>query len=120
MSAQWNQPGFELDGPVVIPHVYNGRNRTFFMYSFEMIRDKLPFPQTQAVPLPEAVKGNFNTTLQSNGQPITLRDPFAKNTPYPGNIIPASEFSPIGLKLTACSSWKNARLLAVCEAKCVS
>ena len=40
-SLKWNQPVFEIDDPLVIPKVYNGRNRTFFMYSYEIIRSKL-------------------------------------------------------------------------------
>src|SRR5437879_2919800 len=37
-----NNPGLEFDGPVVIPHLYNGRNKTFFMYSYEIWRDSIP------------------------------------------------------------------------------
>ncbi len=70
-----NNPGFEFDGPVVIPHLYNGRNKTFFMYGYEIWRDSIPTPTTLTVPQPAALQGNFNTTLQSNGQPITIYDP---------------------------------------------
>ena len=45
-----NNPGFEFDGPVVIPHLYNGRNKTFFMYSYEIWRDAIPTPSTETVP----------------------------------------------------------------------
>ena len=41
-----NNPGFEFDGPVVIPHLYNGHNRTFFMYGYEIWRDSIPTPAT--------------------------------------------------------------------------
>jgi hypothetical protein len=109
-AFKWNQPGFELDGPVVIPHLYNGRDRTFFMYSYEIVRDKLPFPQTQSVPMAEAVKGNFNTTLQSNGQPVLIYDPLttvettANNYTrqlFPGNVIPSNRFNPVGAKIAS-------------------
>jgi hypothetical protein len=109
-AFKWNQPGFELDGPVVIPHLYNGRNRSFFMYSYEMIRDKLPFPQTQSVPAAEAPKGNFNTTLQSNGQPVLVYDPATTvqtgatsytRQPFPGNIIPQNRMNPVGAKIAS-------------------
>jgi hypothetical protein len=109
-SFKWNQPGFELDGPLVIPRVYDGHNRTFFMYSYEIIRDKLPNAATQTVPLPDAVKGNFNTTLQSNGQPITIYDPLTTvqtgsttytRQPFPGNIIPQNRFNPVGVKIAS-------------------
>ncbi len=109
-AFKWNQPGFELDGPLVIPHVYDGHNRTFFMYSYEIIRDKLPYPQTQTVPLPDAVKGNFNTTLQSNGNPVLIYDPATTvqtgassytRQPFPGNIIPQNRMNPVGLKIAS-------------------
>jgi len=105
-----NNPGFELDGPVVIPHIYNGHNKTFFMYSFEIWRDAIPSPVTQTVPYPAAVQGNFNTTLQSNGQPITIYDPNTTaltgtntytRTPFPGDIIPANRMNPVGVKIAS-------------------
>jgi hypothetical protein len=109
-SFKWNQPGFELDGPVVIPHLYNGHNRTFFMYSYEIIRDKIPSPTTSTVPQPDAILGNFNTTLQGNGSPITIYDPTTTvqtgtNTytrqPFPGDVIPANRMNPVGVKIAS-------------------
>ena len=105
-----NNPGFEFDGPVVLPHLYNGRNKTFFMYSYEIWRDSIPTPSTMTVPYPAAVQGNFNTTLQSNGQPITIYDPNTTaltgtntytRTPFPGDIIPANRMNPVGVKIAS-------------------
>jgi len=103
-----NEPGVELDGPVVIPHLYNGRNKTFFMYSYELWRDAIPSPVTSTTPQPAAVQGNFNTTLQSNGQPITIYDPLsvAASTPYvrlpfAGDVIPPSSINTVGAKLAS-------------------
>jgi hypothetical protein len=105
-----NNPGFEFDGPVWIPHVYNGRNKTFFMYGYEIWRDSIPTPSTMSVPQPAALQGNFNTTLQSNGQPITIYDPNTTTqtgtntytrTPFPGNIIPAARMNPVGVKIAS-------------------
>ena len=45
-----NNPGFEFDGPVVIANLYNGRNKTFFMYGYEIWRDSIPTPTTLTVP----------------------------------------------------------------------
>ena len=102
------EPGVELDGPVVIPHLYNGHNRTFFMYSYELWRDEIPSPATSTTPQVAAVQGNFGTTLQSNGQPITIYDPnttattspYAR-TPFPNDTIPASRINPVGAKLAS-------------------
>ena len=103
-----NNPGMEFDGPVVIPHLYNGRNKTFFMYSYEIWRSAIPTPFTGTVPYPAAIQGNFNTTLQSNGSPITIYDPTTTATttpyarqPFPNDTIPASRMNPVGVKLAS-------------------
>jgi hypothetical protein len=103
-----NEPGFELDGPVVIPHVYDGHNKTFFMYSYELWRDAIPSPSTSTTPQTAALQGNFNTTLQSNGQPITIYDPNTTSAtspysrqPFPGDTIPASRMNPVGVKIAS-------------------
>lgn len=41
-AYHWQQPGVELDGPVYIPKLYDGRNKTFFMFSWERIKDGIP------------------------------------------------------------------------------
>jgi hypothetical protein len=105
-----NNPGLEFDGPLYLPHLYDGRNRTFFMYSYEIWRDAIPAPTTYTVPQPAALQGNFNTTLQSNGLPIAVYDPTTTTltgtgsnpytrTPFPGDIIPTSVMNPVGVKL---------------------
>lgn len=45
-----NQYGLTAGGPVVIPHVYDGRNKTFFFYSWEALKFKNPNPITAVVP----------------------------------------------------------------------
>jgi hypothetical protein len=103
-----NEPGFEIDGPVVIPHLYDGHNKTFFMYSYELWRDAIPAPVTSTTPQPAALQGNFNTTLQSSGQPITIYDPNTTSSaspysrqPFPGNTIPTSRMNPVGVKIAS-------------------
>src|SRR5665213_2623340 len=82
---QWKQPGLEVDGPVVIPHLYNGRNRTFFMFSWEQIRDNIPTPGNFRVPTLLERSGDFSQTFV-NGTPITLYDPVTR-VPIPGNNL---------------------------------
>lgn len=86
----WREPGVELDGPVWIPHVYDGRNRTFFMFSWERIQDSLPNPATYRVPTELERLGDFSQT-RVNGQPITLYDPLnvvnGVRQPIPGNDL---------------------------------
>ena len=93
---------------MVIPHIYDGHNKTFFMYSYELWRDEIPSPATSTTPQPLALQGNFSTTLQSNGTPITVYDPLTvaltgTNTytrqPFPSDTIPQARFNPVGAKL---------------------
>jgi hypothetical protein len=43
-AFHWNQPGVEVDGPFFLPKLYDGRNRTFFMYNWEDVRSTVPLP----------------------------------------------------------------------------
>jgi hypothetical protein len=103
----WNQPGFELDGPVFIPKLYNGKNKTFFMFSYERIQDSIPQPYTASVPTAAQRAGDFSTTTQ-NGVPIAIYDPLTTvqtspgvytRMPFPGNIIPANRINPVAAKV---------------------
>ena len=87
-----NQFGFELDGPIVIPKIYNGRNKTFFMGSYEGLRQIRETTQLATVMTPEMFKGDFS---QYN-KPIT--NPFT-GQPFPGNVIPSSLLSPYTVQL---------------------
>jgi hypothetical protein len=81
-----NQFGFELGGPILLPKLYNGRNRTFFMVSYQGLRN------TQS----NAGAGFTLSSLQRTGdfselgRPIT--DP-ATGNPFPGNVIPTNRLS---------------------------
>ena len=109
-----NEYGFELDGPVVIPKLYNGRDKTFFVAQFENWHDQYPSPQISSVPDPAWLTGNFsNLTNLINGVPqkVTIYDPATIHPvvingstvevrdPFPGNIIPTNRLDPVALKL---------------------
>ncbi|WP_187143351.1 carboxypeptidase-like regulatory domain-containing protein [Terriglobus albidus] len=87
-SHKSNQYGFELDGPVRIPLVYNGVDRTFFTIAFENFRNLTPNPITTSVPgvfggaswfTPINGYYQFNGLVQGNGAAITLYDPASPN-----------------------------------------
>lgn len=94
---QQNQFGGTLGGPVRIPRLYDGRNRTFFFYAAEAFRQVRGLtPPTSFVPTPQQWEGDL-----SGGNPI--HDPFStRRLPdgtlvrdaYPGNRIPASHINP--------------------------
>ena len=86
------QFGAQFDGPVVIPKLYDGRNRTFFMGAFEGIRAEGLSSPTASVPTALMRQGNFSEVS------TPIRNPFT-GQPFAGNIIPSSMFSPVALKL---------------------
>ncbi len=88
-----NQFGFELAGPVVIPKLYNGRDKTFFMVDYEGLRQSQTLAQPDTVLTPLMRQGNFSETSK------VVRDPLAPGQPpLPGNIIPTSLISPQAVK----------------------
>ena len=84
-----NQFGFELDGPVVIPKIYNGKNRTFFMGSYEGLRQIRQTAGLATLLTPQMFAGDFSQTS------TIVKDPLNGNTPFPGNQIPAARISPV-------------------------
>src|SRR4051794_39721995 len=93
-ALRQNQYGFELDGPLVIPKLYNGRDKTFFMGSWERLRNKRQsLSANNTVMTEQMFAGNFSQT------PTIVKDPLNDNTPFPGNIVPTNRLSPIALSL---------------------
>ncbi|HEY3841240.1 MAG TPA: carboxypeptidase-like regulatory domain-containing protein [Bryobacteraceae bacterium] len=96
-----NEYGASIGGPVTIPHVYNGRNRTFFFASFEGYDLRQYTTVGTAVPTAAMLQGNFGGLQGSNGIPITIYDPASTGsaatnytrTPFAGNMIPATRES---------------------------
>ncbi len=86
-----NQFGVEFGGPLIIPKLYDGRNKTFFMFDYEGLRLRRLSNGLDTVLTPLMRQGNFSeskTALKAvNG--IT----------FPGNVIPASLLSPQSLRL---------------------
>jgi Carboxypeptidase regulatory-like domain/TonB dependent receptor len=104
---RWNQPGFVIDGPVRIPKIYNGRDKTFFMLNMEWIRNASPLPYTASYPTQAERNGDFSTLVNSNGQPVIIYDPSSYTLtngqylrqPFPGNVLPKNRINPIGQAL---------------------
>jgi hypothetical protein len=95
-----NQFGATVSGPVYLPHVYDGRNRTFFLFSWESSRQVSGQPQLTRVPTAREKAGDFSQSLDANGRPVSLLDPLTAR-PFPQNQIPATRISPIANKLSA-------------------
>jgi len=94
-----NQFGYELDGPVWIPKIYNGKNKTFFMTSYEGYR-LVQSTTSLSTSMPAVFfTGDFSGVPASAIQGGALKDPLNGNAPFPGNIIPAARISPVVTKL---------------------
>ncbi len=86
------QFGAEVDGPLVVPGLYNGHNRTFFMVAYEGVRGNAISSPFASVPTALMRQGNFSEVSTA------IRDP-RTGQPFPGNIIPSNRLSPVALKL---------------------
>jgi hypothetical protein len=102
----WNQPGATANGPVYIPKIYDGRNKTFFLFSWETIHQNIPNPGLETVPTAANRAGDFSSAHTSTGAPITIYDPLttplsgsAIRQAFPGNMIPANRMDPVALKM---------------------
>ena len=90
---KWNDYGFEVDGPVRIPHLFNGRDKLFFMTNYEALRRQQSVLNTFTVPTAKMFTGNFSELLPST----IIYDP-TTGQPFPGNIIPTNRLDPISVK----------------------
>ena len=78
-----NDFGAAIGGPVIVPKLYNGRNRTFFFGSYEGFRNRQgQNGQILTVPTPEMYQGDFSNWVGSNGKLIPIYDT-ASTTPNP-------------------------------------
>ncbi|MDE1177359.1 MAG: carboxypeptidase-like regulatory domain-containing protein [Edaphobacter sp.] len=95
-----NQFGGNLGGPLSVPHLYNGRDRTFFFFNFEGQRLRTGLVNNIIVPSDARRAGNFSDLLGSN-RIIYDRTNLVGGVPqpFPGNIIPASRLSPQALAI---------------------
>jgi hypothetical protein len=105
-----NTWGVEADGPIFIPKLFDGRNRAFFMMSYEGEKENSNGVITTTVPLPSWRTGDFSSLLNSQGLPVVIYDPKTTRLgpggiyirdPFAGNIIPANRINSIAAKVAA-------------------
>jgi hypothetical protein len=101
---QRNEYGGNLNGPIYIPHVYNGKNRTFFFASYEGFHLTQSVTLTSTQPTVAERNGDFSCFLPGGScatspSGTVLINP-ATGQPFPGNIIPnATQFNPVDVRL---------------------
>ncbi|MBI4876319.1 MAG: carboxypeptidase regulatory-like domain-containing protein [Acidobacteria bacterium] len=102
-SFKRNQFGASGGGPVHIPKLYNGRNRTFWLFAYEGLRERSQSNLLATVPTALQRAGDFSQTLNAVGAQIAIYDPvtttrsgsgFVRQS-FPGNAIPASRIDPV-------------------------
>ncbi len=106
-----NLEAVSIGGPVILPKIFNGRNKAFFFFSGERSRAKdIISSALLSVPTAAVRQGNFSGYTGSNGQVIPIYDPgdvasgniianANARAPFPGNIIPASRINPVAATL---------------------
>jgi hypothetical protein len=120
-----NDYGGTFGGPVIIPHLYNGKDKTFFFFSWEQYRQTNGGTTTSTLPTTAELAGNFNAELDTanvlgtnpcDGTPIyqgevfdpattqtvggvECRTAFMNEPGNAGNAIPSSRFSAVGQTL---------------------
>ncbi|MEO8026288.1 MAG: TonB-dependent receptor, partial [Bryobacteraceae bacterium] len=104
-SYKRNQFGASAGGPVYIPHLYDGHNKTFFFFAYEGVRERSaanPFRTTLPTELQKM--GDFSKTLNAAGQQVVIYDPLTTTrqangtftrTPFAGNVIMPSRIDPV-------------------------
>lgn len=106
-----NTYGFEVDGPVRIPKLFDGRNKLFFMLSLESLREHSQGGQGRTLPTADQLRGDFSKLFNDSGQQVVIYDPLTTKlgpdgktyvrTPFAGNVIPANRINPISAKVAS-------------------
>ncbi|HZQ55236.1 MAG TPA: carboxypeptidase regulatory-like domain-containing protein [Bryobacteraceae bacterium] len=107
----YNQYGLALGAPVIIPKLYNGRNKTFIFGNWEQWNYSMAsFPIT-SVPTGAQRAGDFSQTFDASGRQVPIYDP-ATTVPnpagsgfvrgvFPGNVIPTNRLDPVSVNILA-------------------
>ncbi|HWF48713.1 MAG TPA: carboxypeptidase regulatory-like domain-containing protein, partial [Bryobacteraceae bacterium] len=89
---RYNLFGGKIGGPLSIPKLYNGKNKTFFFLNYEGLRQAAPFNTPSSLPYGAYATGNFSASRTAVDMPGT-------HTQFAGNIIPSSLINPAALKI---------------------
>jgi hypothetical protein len=114
---RFNQFGGAFGGPVYIPKLYDGRDKTFFFVSYEGLRWVRAYTTDGTMPTALQRAGDFSQTFNQAGQQITVYDPNStvllangqySRTPLPGNRMLPSQINPVSAALVSYLPLPNA------------
>jgi Carboxypeptidase regulatory-like domain len=102
-----DQYGGAVGGPLLIPKLYDGRNKSFFFVNYEGYREGTPTPLTLSVPATEFAAGDFSKLVDGQNRRIAIYDPATgrdvngtfTRQPFAGNLIPKERLDPIAQKI---------------------
>jgi hypothetical protein len=90
-----HQPGGAIGGPVHIPGIYNGKDKTFFFFSYETSRGSATAQNLTPTVAPQQYRnGDFSNLLPN----VVLTNPFT-GEPFPNNVIPSSMINSVSQKI---------------------
>jgi hypothetical protein len=103
--------GAAFGGPVIIPKLYNGKNKTFFWVTDEAYRQHSPYADGYAVPTALERTGDYSQSSVKIFNPLSSRPCTASDNcpagvtvvrdPFPGNMIPRQFINPVGAAITS-------------------
>jgi hypothetical protein len=102
-----NEWGFSVGGPISIPKLYNGKNKSFFFFAFERYSLRQASNELVAVPTAAMRNGDFSGLINKEGLQQVLYDPnttqpgMYQRTPFANNQIPITRESPLAQKIYA-------------------
>ena len=114
--------GVTMGGPIIIPKLYNGRNKTFFFFNWEQyLNTQVQLPAGESLPTAAYRNGDFSAAITAAGNKNLGTDPLGRtilaNTiydpgsthaapegrivsdPFPNNTIPIARFDPVSVKI---------------------
>ena len=96
---RFNQFGGTFGGPITLPRIYDGHNRSFFFLNYEGGRFRQPGGGFKRVPTEAERRGDFSGSSGIVYDPLTLNPATGQKQPFPNNTIPASRISPTSSRL---------------------
>lgn len=108
-----NTFGMQASGPLYVPKLVDGRNRIFWLVSYEGLRQRSADPGSANLPLEQWRTGDFSSLLNAQGNPVLIYDPLTTDasgnrTAFPNNRIPADRISPVASKVLSFYPLPNA------------
>lgn len=105
----WNYAG-SVGGPLFVPKLYDGRNRTFFLVAWEAYKQSQSVSSQLSVPTALEKAGNFSQSVAQRGGQQIIYDPLSTvlnsngtytRQPFSDNVIPTARLNPVGVALAS-------------------